>query len=386
MTDKLEQIAKSGSVCYTIFYHSHSSLVSLRYKPLIEWWKKRYANIYYRRIAGIFMQDITLKQLLEAGCHFGHKSDRWHPKAESFIYQERSGIHIIDLAKTRKGLLAAAQFIKETISKGDSVLFIGTKRQAAGILKEEASRVKAPYICRRWIGGLLTNWEQVHKNLQKIRNLAAEEKTDEWHKYPKHERVKLGRYLIKLRQFYGGVEELTELPKALFIVDIHREQVAVREAIRMGIPVVGIVDTNSDPTGIDYVIPANDDAVGSLAIIITYLANAYQEGFELAEKVKADEARVLVDKKEKVVEESVKLKTEKVPVVPEEPKEPNVSKVSKAAKASEVSKVAKVENVEKVDSPAGDIKKPVKSTKKAVKEIKPAGKPKKKSVKPKKNI
>lgn len=338
----------------------------------------------HRRIAGaFFMQDITLKQLLEAGCHFGHKSDRWHPKAESFIYQERSGIHIIDLAKTRKGLLAAAQFIKDMISKREQVLFVGTKRQASGILKEEANRVRAPYICRRWIGGLLTNWEQVHKNLQKIRNLAAEEKTDEWHKYPKHERVKLGRYLIKLRQFYGGVEELTELPNALFIVDIHREQVAVREAIRMGIPVVGIVDTNSDPTGIDYVIPANDDAVGSLEIIITFLANAYQEGFELAEKAKADEARVLIDKKEKIVEEGVKLNAEKAPQVQKVAKASKVPNVSKVPKAS---KVAKVEKVEKVDSPAGEIKKPVKSAKKAVKEIIPEEKPKKKSVKPKKNI
>ncbi len=251
------------------------------------------------------MQDITLKELLEAGCHFGHKADRWHPKATAFIYQERGGIHIIDLAKTRKGLLDGAEFIKQTVVNGGEVLFTGTKRQAGAILKDEASRVGAPYINRRWIGGLLTNWEQVHKNLEKIRKLAQEEKDETWKQYPKHERVKLSGYLSRLRQFYGGIENLTEPPKVVFIVDVHREKVAVRECQKMATPIVGIVDTNSDPTGINYVIPANDDAVGSIEIIIKYLAQAYLEGRDARNKLK-------VETEAKLAKDAAKSRTEPV--------------------------------------------------------------------------
>ena len=244
------------------------------------------------------MQDISLKTLLEAGCHFGHKSDRWHPKATEFIYQEREGIHIIDLAKTRAGLLKAAEFIISVVSSGGNVLFVGTKRQAAAIVKEEAEKAGAPYISKRWIGGFLTNWETVHKNLERIRRLTEEEKNNAWKKYPKHERVKLSRYLHKLNEFYGGVVQLMEPPKALFVVDVKREEVAVREANKMNIPLVGVVDTNSDPTPIQYVVPANDDAVGSIKCIVTYLAEVYKEAKEAWKKSE--------DKKQKETEETKK--------------------------------------------------------------------------------
>lgn len=242
------------------------------------------------------MQPIHLKDLLEAGCHFGHKADRWHPKAHTFIYQERNGIHVIDLAKTKAGLEKAADFIKDMAKDGNKVLFVGTKRQAAAIVKEAADKAGAPYITKRWIGGFLTNWEQVHKNLEKIRRLSEEEKTNAWKIFPKHERVKLGRYLNRLLQFYGGVVELREPPKALVVFDIRREDVAVREAKRIGIPVVGIVDTNSDPTGIDYVVPSNDDAVGAVKLLADYLTGAYQEG--VAEGVKVAEVKAAQEAKE----------------------------------------------------------------------------------------
>lgn len=285
------------------------------------------------------MQDISLKDLLEAGCHFGHKVDRWHPKADAFIYQERDGIHLIDLVKTRSGLIKAAEYLKNLVSGGGTVLFVGTKRQAVSIIKEEAGRAGAAFMQKRWIGGFLTNWEQVHKNLEKIRRLTEEEKNNTWKKYPKHERVKLSRYLDKIEELYGGVVSLTDKPQALVVVDIKREMVAVREAQRMGIPIVAIVDTNSDPTGIDYVVPANDDAVGSITVLIHHLAGAYKEGAdqrqkELAkEKVKTEKTEELsgaVDKAAQAdkVEQAIETKVE------EKPKRKTRAKKSDAAASS----------------------------------------------------
>lgn len=246
------------------------------------------------------MEDITLQQLLEAGCHFGHKSERWHPKAKSYIYTEKDGIHIIDLAATKAGLDAAIAIIKNLAAEGKEILFVGTKRQAKGVLKEEAVAVDAPYFSERWIGGFLTNWEEVKKNIDKILRLTDEQATGAWKKFPKHERTKLARYLVNIKIYYGGVLKLTEVPAALFVVDIKKEDTAVREAKRVGIPVVAIVDTNSDPTGIDYVIPANDDAVGSVQLITHALAQAYAEGKAAlakeakkeAKKKKPEEAKV----------------------------------------------------------------------------------------------
>lgn len=248
------------------------------------------------------MEEVSLKALLEAGCHFGHKAERWHPKAKNFIYQERDGIHIIDLAKTKAGLVAAAEFIRETAKNGGEVLFVGTKRQAAAIIKEEAGNAGAPYISQRWIGGFLTNWEQVHRNLEKIRRLTEEEKTNAWKIYPKHERVKLSRYLRRLEQFYGGVVAIRELPKGVMVVDIRREAVVVREAARMEIPVVGIVDTNSDPTLVKYAIAANDDAVGSVRFLVHYLVEAYREGKDAREKEAASSRQQAEDSKQQAAD------------------------------------------------------------------------------------
>ncbi len=230
------------------------------------------------------MQDITLQQLLEAGCHFGHKSERWHPKAGAFIYTAKDGIHIIDLAKTKAGLDSAVIFVKELVRGGGELLFVATKRQAMGVVKEAVEKTGAPYLVERWIGGFLTNWEEVKKNIDKIINLENDHATGKWKKMPKHEQGKLLRYIERLKVFYGGVLLLKEKPHALFVVDVKREHAAVREAIRVGIPVVAIVDTNSDPAGIDYVIPANDDAVGSVKLITDTIAAAYIEGKEARAK------------------------------------------------------------------------------------------------------
>lgn len=229
------------------------------------------------------MNDITLQQLLEAGCHFGHKSERWHPKASAFIYAAKEGMHIIDLAKTKAGLERAAAFVKELVSGGGELLFVGTKRQAMGVVREAAQRAGAPYLVERWIGGFLTNWEEVKKNINKINKLDAEKAAGKWNSLPKHEQGKLARYIERLKVFYGGVLTLKEKPNALFLVDIKRESAAVREAKRVGIPIVAMVDTNADPTNIDYPIPANDDAVGSIKLIADAIATAYKEGTESRE-------------------------------------------------------------------------------------------------------
>lgn len=288
----------------------------------------------HRRIGAFFMEAASLKALLEAGCHFGHKSDRWHPKAQQFIYQERDGIHIIDLVKTKTGLEAAANFLYDLGKEGKTVLFVGTKRQAAAVIAEEAARVGASFLVERWIGGFLTNWEQIHANLEKIRRLKEEETTGGWKKYPKHERVKLGRYVRKLERLYGGVLELRTPPDALMIVDIKRENVAVQEAHRVEAPIVGVVDTNSDPTGIHYPIPANDDAVGSISYLVHFIAEAYREGKEAFEKEAAKAANAeerqeikvaeKIDEVQKVEKENVEEK--KTPVYEEKPKKKTKAK------------------------------------------------------------
>jgi small subunit ribosomal protein S2 len=294
------------------------------------------------------MQEITLEALLEAGCHFGHKSERWHPKAAEFIWVEKDGIHIIDLAKTKAGLEAAMNFVHTLASEGKSVLFVGTKRQARGVVHEAAEKAGAAYLTQRWIGGFMTNWESVHRNIQKIKRLMEERAAGAWKKkYPKHEQTKLSHYLDRLNVDYGGVLSLDALPAAIFVVDVRKEQSAVREAQRMEIPVIGIVDTNANPDGIDFVIPANDDAVGSVEFIVNAVTSAYHEGCEVAEKEKVA-AAAAAEKAAKKAAEKVEpkggptnlngvIKAEKVeaPVVEaEKPAEPNVEeKPKKAAKA-----------------------------------------------------
>ncbi len=251
------------------------------------------------------MQDITLQALLEAGCHFGHKAERWHPKASSFIYTEKDGIHIIDLAKTKAGLEAAAEYVKNTVAAGGEIVFVGTKRQASGIVKSEAEAVGAPYFSERWIGGFLTNWEQIKKNIEKINRMEEERAAGGWKKYPKHEQVKMARYLARIKVYYGGVLKLTRVPEAILVIDVKKEIAAVREAQRRGLPVVGVVDTNSDPTGIEYVIPANDDAVGSVSYIAHVMMAAYQEGKDMQARENEEKAKAAA-KKEAEKKEEVK--------------------------------------------------------------------------------
>lgn len=251
------------------------------------------------------MKDISLKELLEAGCHFGHRAEKWHPKATSFIYQSREGIHIIDLAKTRAGLMGAGELIRSYGETGKIILFVATKRQAKGAVKEAAIRAGVAYLTNRWIGGFITNWDEVFKNIEKLNTMRQDSQSEAWNSRPKHEIVKLHKEMRKLEMVYAGVSLLRKIPDAVFIVDIRRENSCVREAVRFNLPILAIVDTNSDPTPVAYPIPANDDAVGSIQFIVNFLADSYIEGKKIFEKKgEAEEKKraVKVEKSDKVEE------------------------------------------------------------------------------------
>jgi len=230
---------------------------------------------------------ISLKDLLEAGAHFGHQAARWNPKMKPYLYTVRDGVHVFDLAKTKEGLEEAAAFVKTTAAKGGKIVFVGTKRQAAAIVMEEAKKAGVPFVCQRWLGGTITNWEQIKKSIDKLTEMSEKREKGEYKKYTKKEQLLLDREIARLEKFFGGLVGLKELPEAIFVVDTKREETAVKEANQKGIKVVAIVDSNSDPDLVDYVIPANDDAVGAVKLVVGAIAEAAKEGREKFAKKRA---------------------------------------------------------------------------------------------------
>ena len=226
------------------------------------------------------MAVVSMKQLLEAGVHFGHQTRRWNPKMAPYIFTERNGIYIIDLQKTVKKLEEAYNFVRDLSVEGKSVLFVGTKKQAQESVKEEAVRAGTFYVNARWLGGMLTNFRTIRRRIDRLRQLRAMEEDGTFDLLPKKEVVKLNLEIEKLEKFLGGIKEMKELPGALFIVDPRKERIAVSEAKKLGIPIVAIVDTNCDPDEIDYVIPGNDDAIRAVRLISATMANAVIEGRE----------------------------------------------------------------------------------------------------------
>lgn len=283
------------------------------------------------------MREITLEELLEACCHFGHQLTRQNPKARDFVYDVKDGVQIIDLALTKKGLDSAAEFVKKLAQDPESsFLVVGTKRQAAPIVLAETLKARKTLedkkiksgiftVTTRWIGGIFTNFTEVRKNCQKLKDintLFADEFARS--KYTKKELLLMERDKQKLEGFYGGILDMEKLPSAIFIIDTHLEQTSIREASSMKVKTVGIVDTNSDPTLIDYVIPANDDAVGSLQLIISYIIDAWVEGKlnpNKVEEVKENEVKkeVVKEKKEEKKKEEVKEKKAKAATKEEKP-------------------------------------------------------------------
>jgi len=239
---------------------------------------------------------ISMRQLLEAGVHFGHQTRRWNPKMRPFIFAERNGIHIIDLAQTRERLDAALDYVRETVARGDVVLFIGTKKQAQEPVAQEAARAGMPYVNKRWLGGMLTNFVTIRKRVGLMDQLEARQQAGEFERLPKKEAAKLQEELTKLQGTLGGIRKMKRLPAAVFVVDPHREQIAVTEANKLEIPVIGTGDTNVDPDQLDYIVPANDDAIRAIRLLCTLVADAALEGAaERANRVVEPEVEPLLD-------------------------------------------------------------------------------------------
>ena len=224
------------------------------------------------------MSVISMKQLLEAGVHFGHQTRRWNPKMAPYIFTERNGIYIIDLQKTVKKLEEAYMFVRDLSANGQNVLFVGTKKQAGESIKEEAERAGAYFVNARWLGGMMTNFKTIRRRIQRLEQLRKMQEDGTFDRLPKKEVGKLELEIEKLEKYLGGIKEMDRLPGALFIVDPRKERIAVAEAKKLGIPIVAIVDTNCDPDEIDYVIPGNDDAIRAVKLIASTVADAIIEG------------------------------------------------------------------------------------------------------------
>ena len=240
------------------------------------------------------MAVISMKQLLEAGVHFGHQTRRWNPKMATYIFTERNGIYIIDLQKTVKKLEEAYFFVRDMAASGESILFVGTKKQAQDAIKEEAARCGGYYVNARWLGGMLTNFKTMRTRIARLNQLQKMQADGTFDLLPKKEVIKLQLEIAKLEKYLGGVKEMKKLPGALFVVDSRKEKNAIAEARKLNIPIVAIVDTNCDPDEIDYVIPGNDDAIRAIKLISQTMANAVLEGKQgeqLEVEAKADDAK-----------------------------------------------------------------------------------------------
>ena len=235
------------------------------------------------------MSRTNFDQLLQAGCHFGHLKRKWNPSMAPYIYTERNGIHIIDLHKTVAKIDEAADALKQIVKSGKKVLFVATKKQTKEVIAEKATSINMPYVIERWPGGMLTNFPTIRKAVKKMANIDRLMQDGTYSNLSKRELLQITRQRAKLEKNLGSIADLTRLPSALFVVDVLKEQIAVREANRLGIPVFGIVDTNSDPNNIDFVIPANDDAKDSVETILNACCAAIAEGIEERKAEKADE-------------------------------------------------------------------------------------------------
>jgi small subunit ribosomal protein S2 len=234
---------------------------------------------------------VTMKQLLEAGVHFGHRSRRWNPKMRSYIFTERNGIHIIDLQQTIQAIEQAYEFVRDTAAEGGTIVFVGTKRQAQESIREQAMRCGMPYITQRWLGGTLTNFRTIRSRIDVMLDLERQRERGGWDMLPKKEATMMERELAKLQRRLGGLRNLNQQPDALFIADVMTEDIAVREANRLEIPVLAMVDTNCNPEPIDHVIPSNDDAIRAIALISSIIADAVIEGQQMRGVQMAEEGQ-----------------------------------------------------------------------------------------------
>ncbi len=263
------------------------------------------------------MPLVTMKELLEAGVHFGHKTNRWHPKMKPYIFTERNGVHIIDLQQTIRALESTYALVRDRVAQGGVILFVGTKRQAQETIAAEAQRCQMPYVNYRWLGGTLTNWRTIRDRIRHYIQLDEKIRNGELEAMPKKEAIRLRRKYEKMRLKFEGLRLLKRLPDMLFVVDTMREATAIREANALNIPVIAMVDTNCDPDPIDHIIPANDDAIRSIKLVTRLMADAVLEGLQLREKMGVVEAPA----EEEVEEEALVLEPRRVFEAEEESEE-----------------------------------------------------------------
>ncbi|MEX2547300.1 MAG: 30S ribosomal protein S2 [Chloroflexota bacterium] len=249
------------------------------------------------------MPSVSMRQLLEAGVHFGHQTRRWNPKMRPYIFAERNGIHIIDLAQTVRLLDTALEFVRDTVARGDSILFVGTKKQAQEPIAEESTRAEMPYVNQRWLGGMLTNFVTIRKRLGLLDQLEARQQNGEFERLSKKEASRLTDEMNKLARTLGGMRKMRRVPGALFIIDPQREHIAVVEARKLEIPIIGTGDTNVDPDLLDYVIPANDDAIRAIRLLCTLVADAAVEGAQKRAARPVDEPVAVVEEQEEASDE-----------------------------------------------------------------------------------
>jgi len=241
------------------------------------------------------MAIVTMKQLLETGVHFGHRTRRWNPKMARYIYTERNNVHIIDLQQTVRALGLAYGIVRDIVAQGKQVLFIGTKRQAQESLRQEAQRCNMPYVNQRWLGGTLTNWRTIKQRIDHLKNLEARRENGEFELLTKKEALMNTREIDKLNARLGGIKDMDGLPGAIFVIDVMNEITAIKEADRMDIPIVAVVDTNCDPDMIDYIIPANDDAIRAIRLLSSKMADAVLEGMALRKEIAPEEEEIFAE-------------------------------------------------------------------------------------------
>jgi small subunit ribosomal protein S2 len=296
------------------------------------------------------MSRVDLIQLIKSGAHFGHLTRRWNPKMKPYIFMEKNGIHIIDLKKTQQLIDVATEKLNQLASEGKTVLFVGTKKQAQSVIDTEAKKCGANWVSERWLGGMLTNFSTIRKSVKRLHNIEKQETDGTFEKITKKEILFLSRERDKLKKVLGGIETMNRLPGALFIVDIRKESIAVNEARKLNIPIFAIVDTNCDPDDIDYIIPANDDAVKTIELITSAMADAILEGEAKLKEKKAEEAadreRVKKEREKEKEEEKKKIEAERAARKAEKEKEAEEKKKAEAEKADAESKKDEKETIE----------------------------------------
>ena len=299
------------------------------------------------------MADITLEEMLKAGVHFGHQTKYWNPKMDQYIFGARDKIHIINLEYTVEMIKPALKFIEEIAGKNNKILFVGTKRTATDIVKNEAERCSMPYVNERWLGGMLTNYKTIRSSITRLENLLRQKEDRTFDKITKKEGLKIQRDIDRLQKSIGGVTDMGGLPDALFVIDVNRESIAVSEASKMGIPIVGIVDTNSNPEGIDYVIPGNDDSIRSIALFTEAVADACIIGSKAATGLKQESSQSgpsIVRKADTESKEDIKKEIDEV-------SEEKSTEEESLSLSSEVDNLKKEESSEDVKSDKKKVKK-----------------------------